>query len=212
MVLSHGTRVRIPVGAILYIGYHCYCFDGMKRKIKTLSQKFFNRQTLKVAEGLIGKFLVRKIGGRQIESMIIEVEAYRGLDDKASHASRGKTPRTNVMFGSPGYWYVYLVYGMYHCLNVVTEKKNYPAAVLIRGVYVDGCRIQGPGRVCRYLHIDRRFNNLRATRKNNLWVEDRGIKIKPREVQRGKRIGVDYAGAWKEKLWRFYIKSVESVS
>lgn len=171
-----------------------------------LSRKFFNRPTLKVAEELLGKYIVRKIGNKEYAAKIIDVEAYIGIRDKASHASRGKTPRAEVMFGPPGYWYVYLIYGMHHCGNIVTEKKNYPAAVLIRGIDAEGNRVQGPGRVCRYLQIDRQFNNTVAVRKNNLWIEDRGVKINPRELQRGMRIGVEYAGIWKEKLWRFYLE------
>lgn len=133
--------------------------------------------------------------------MITEVEAYVGQKDKASHASRGKTPRTEIMFGTSGYWYVYLIYGMYYCLNIVTEKENYPAAILIRGV--EG--ISGPGRVTRYFGIDKNFNATSASRKTGLWIEDREVIIKPHQVKREKRIGVDYAGEWKDKLWRFSI-------
>ncbi len=133
--------------------------------------------------------------------MITEVEAYVGPEDRASHASRGKTPRTEVMFGHAGYWYVYLIYGMHYCVNIVTEQKNYPAAILIRGV--EG--VSGPGRVTKYFVIDKRFNAKRATHASGLWIEDRGVIIKPRHVRRGKRIGVDYAEKWKDKKWRFYL-------
>lgn len=169
---------------------------------RVLSQQFFNRPTLDVAQELLGKFLVCKKGDKIIFAMIIEVEAYMGLEDKASHASRGRTKRTGIMFGKPGYWYVYLIYGMHYCVNIVTEEEGYPAAILIRGV--EG--VSGPGRVAKYFAIDKRFNAKRATRVNGLWIEDRGVELKPRQIRRGKRIGVDYAGRWKDKKWRFFIK------
>lgn len=167
----------------------------------TLPKTFFNRPTLRVARCLLGKFLVRKIGNRIIVAMITDVEAYVGHRDKASHVSRGKTLRTKVMFGDPGVWYVYLIYGMHYCLNIVTEKEGYPAAILIRGV--EG--ISGPGRVCRFFEIDKKVNALPASKKTGLWIEDRGITINSRRVMRGKRIGVDYAGVWKDKKWRFFL-------
>lgn len=168
---------------------------------KKLCAQFFNRPTLDVAKELLGAFLVYKKEGRIIEAMITEVEAYVGPKDKASHASRGYTPRTEVMFGKPGHWYVYMIYGMYFCLNIVTEKENYPAAILIRSV--EGAK--GPGRVCRFFKIDKSFNALPANRRTGLWIEDRGVIIKPCQVKRGTRIGVDYAGKWKDKKWRFCI-------
>ena len=135
--------------------------------------------------------------------MITEVEAYVGPKDKASHASRGKTSKNEIMFGKAGYWYVYMIYGMYYCLNIVTEKEGYPAAILIRSAG----DVVGPGRVCRYLQIDNSsrliINKRPADKKTGLWVEDRGIKIKPSQIKRSKRIGVDYAEEWKDKLWRF---------
>jgi DNA-3-methyladenine glycosylase len=217
-----------------------------------LQQKFFNRPTLKIAKELLGKFLVRKNGKNKIAGMITETEAYVGPEDKASHASRlwrgspraarGKTERTKVMFGKAGQWYVYLIYGMHYCLNIVTEKENYPAAILIRSVAVPrkhsnilkqagmfyGRRIAGPGRVCKYFKIDKKFNAKSADTKTGLWIEDRGVKINSRlikrgksigvdraffldcplrrfVIKRGKRIGVDYAGRWKDKPWRFYL-------
>ena len=133
--------------------------------------------------------------------MITEVEAYIGSEDKASHASKGETPRTKVMFGKPGYWYVYLIYGVHYCLNIVTEEKGYPAAVLIRSV--EG--ISGPGRVSKYFCIDTRFNALSASKKTRLWIEDRGVVIPRGKIRSGKRIGIDYAGKWKDKLWRFSV-------
>ena len=162
-----------------------------------LPKTFFNRPTIAVARDLLGKFLVHKIGIRTIEGMITEVEAYVGPEDKASHASRGRTERTKVMFGHPGHWYIYLVYGMHHCLNVVTEKEGYPAAILIRSI--EG--VSGPGRVSKHFKIEKRLNKKPASQTGGLWIEDRGICITKR--MHGKRIGVDYAGKWKDKLWRW---------
>lgn len=167
----------------------------MRGKYPSLSKEFFNRPTLRVAEEFLGKFLVREVDGENIEGMITEVEAYIGFEDNASHASRGKTPRTEVMFGPAGVWYVYLIYGMYCCLNIVTEADGFPAAILIRSV--EG--INGPGRICRHFQITRELNKKPAA-ASGLWIEDRGIK--PNSIKRAKRIGVDYAGKWKEKLWR----------
>ncbi len=124
-------------------------------KLAKFNNEFLNKNTLWVAKNLLGKFLCRRLkSGRIISSMITETEAYRGFDDKASHVSKGRTKRTEVMFAPAGAIYVYLIYGMYHCLNIVTEKKDYPAAVLIRGV--DGAN--GPGRVCKYFNINRDLN------------------------------------------------------
>lgn len=135
--------------------------------------------------------------------MITEAEAYEGHDDRASHASKGKTARTAIMFGSPGYWYVYLVYGMHEMLNVVTGPDGHPSAVLIRGV--EG--IEGPGRVTKRCGITRAQNTLPATHETGLWIEDRGIHIAPRQILKTPRIGVAYAGEeWAAKPWRFVVK------
>lgn len=134
--------------------------------------------------------------------MITEVEAYDGFDDKASHAAKGKTKRTEVMYGPPGRWYVYFIYGMYEMLNIVTGKDGYPSAVLIRGV--EG--IDGPGKLTRELGITRAFNTKPATMGNGLWIEDRGITIPKSGMSATPRIGVAYAGKWARKKWRFVIK------
>jgi DNA-3-methyladenine glycosylase len=175
----------------------------MKTKPRILSRIYFNRPTLTVARSLIGKYLVRERDGRVLAGKIVEVEAYVGPDDKACHASKGRTQRTDVMFGPGGIAYVYFIYGMYHCLNVVTEREEFPAAVLIRAIEVDGELIDGPGRLCRALQIDRRLNRVDLTTGESLWFEDRGVSVRKGDVEAHPRIGVDYAGEWAKKLWRF---------
>lgn len=171
-----------------------------------LERKYFNRRTLDVARSLIGKYLVRDNGQGQVAGKIIEVEAYVGPRDKACHASKGRTKRTDVLFGPPGMSYVYLIYGMYHCLNVVTEREQFPAAVLIRAIEVDGTLIDGPGRLCRALNIDRSLNRFDLTLGRALWLEHRAVRVKPTDVGTYPRIGVDYAGIWAKKPWRFRLR------
>ena len=174
--------------------------------INILSKKFFNSPTLIVAEQLLGKFLLENISGVTRAYMITEVEAYDGPDDLASHASKGKTPRTEVMFGDPGIFYVYLVYGMHHMLNIVTGPADYPAAVLIRGIVSEeGPEFNGPAKLSKALGIDKKFNKLSATKNNNLWFEDRGVTIPKKQILTSPRIGVDYAKEWKDKPYRFFI-------
>lgn len=166
-----------------------------------LTGDFFNRNTLVVARQLLGKFLVRKRGKTVHAEMITETEAYHGCSDGASHASRGRTPRTQVMFGPPGHTYVYLVYGMYHCLNFTTMRQGFPAAVLIRGIDMPGG--DGPGRLCKLLGITKEQNRLSA-KNQELWIEDRGIRIPRNDILSAPRVGVAYAGPeWAAKPWRF---------
>lgn len=169
---------------------------------KVLKKKFFDRPTLVVAQDLLGKFLVRKKNGKIIALMITEVEAYDGFKDKASHAHRGQTARNTPMFGPAGHWYVYFTYGMHWMLNVVTGPKDYPAAVLIRGV--EG--ISGPGRVTKKLGVNGGFINETVSVKTGLWIEDREIGIKKSEIKKTPRIGIDHAGpVWAKKKHRFTI-------
>ncbi len=170
-------------------------------KKKILTQKFFDRPTLVVARALLGKFLCR--GGRCF--MITEVEAYDGFKDKASHASRGETPRNFPMFGKGGRWYVYFTYGMHWMLNIVTGPKNYPAAVLIRALG-SPTSLNGPAKLTKYLKIDKKFNNKPANKKIGLWIEDRDMKIKTSQIKCKKRVGVDNAGRWASKLYRFVLE------
>lgn len=174
---------------------------------KILGKSFFDRPTLKVAEDLLGKFIVKKVGEKKVYAMVIETEAYDGLEDKASHAHKGKTQRNRAMFGEAGYWYVYLVYGMHNMLNIVTGKKSYPAAVLIRGIVLsDSQKINGPGKLTKLFKIDRKFNEKKANKETGLWIEDRGIQLSESQIKKTPRIGVDYAGPCAKKLYRFVLK------
>ncbi|MBM4138818.1 MAG: DNA-3-methyladenine glycosylase [Nitrospira sp.] len=173
---------------------------------KPIPRAFFNRPTLTVARALVGKYLVREHGKGIVVCKIIEVEAYIGEKDKACHASKGRTARTDVMFGPAGFAYVYLIYGMYHCLNVVTEREGFPAAILIRTVEIDGELIDGPGCLCRALDVDRSFHRLDLTMGRSLWFEDRGIDVPRGRIGRLPRIGVEYAEEWAKKLWRFRLR------
>lgn len=155
-----------------------------------------------VAQELLGKFLVRKVAGKTITLMITEAEAYHGFNDLGSHASRGKTPRNAPMFMGPGTIYVYFTYGMHWMLNFVTEREEYPAAVLIRAAG----DIVGPARLTKALSIDKKLTGKPLGKKIGLWVEDRGVKVNPKDIQKTPRIGILYAGAYTNKLWRFVLK------
>lgn len=162
-----------------------------------------SRDTVAVARSLVGLVLVaRQSDGSRLARRITEVEAYNGPEDLACHASRGHTKRTAVMFGPGGVWYVYLVYGMHEMLNLVTGPRDFPAAVLIRGV----AQISGPGRVTRAFGVDRRLNGQPCARATGLWIEDDGFVPSPGAVIATPRIGIDYAGSpWVEKPWRFVL-------
>jgi DNA-3-methyladenine glycosylase len=165
---------------------------------------FYRRTPLQVARALLGQVLARRRDdGAVLRGRIVETEAYLGPHDLASHSAKGRTARTEVMFGPPGYAYVYFIYGMHHCFNVVTGKG---AAVLIRALEpLDGlsARLDGPGRLTRAFDIDRRHSGLRLDGAQ-LWLE-RGSPVPARRVRRGPRVGVDYAGAWALKPYRFQV-------
>ena len=161
-----------------------------------LGHEFFNRSSVLVAKDLLGMYLVRD----EIRYIIVETEGYEGPEDKASHASRGRTPRNTPMFGEPGTIYVYFTYGMHWMLNIVCGRKDHPAAVLIRGVR--GCI--GPGRLTKKLGIDKVLNGKMLGKKTRLWIEE-GERIG--KVRRTPRIGVASAGpTWSKKLYRFVLE------
>ena len=165
---------------------------------------FFDRPAARVARDLLGKQLVRRSGRAVVSSMVTETEAYEGPHDLACHAARGRTARTEIMFGPPGTLYVYLIYGIHWMLNVVTGEAGYPAAVLIRAVEA----ASGPGRLTSALGIDKTLNGKVAGETTGLWFEDVGRKLSRRSVVRTPRIGVDYAGpVWSAKHLRFVLPS-----
>ncbi|MDR1864891.1 MAG: DNA-3-methyladenine glycosylase [Bacteroidales bacterium] len=163
-----------------------------------LDSRFYTQDVLEVAPGLLGKILTCKVGKEYLRLRITETEAYRGTDDLACHASKGRTPRTDAMFRTGGTIYVYYIYGMYWMFNVVTSVENDPQAVLVRGV--EG--IYGPGRLTRRLHIDKSFYGEDLSVSQRILIEDDGYR--PPYVS-GKRIGVNYAGEWKDKPWRWTV-------
>jgi DNA-3-methyladenine glycosylase len=189
-----------------------------------LPRSFYEQSTVDVAKLLLGKFLVRKHPDGASVGRIVETEAYIGPQDLACHAAKGRTKRTEVMFGAAGHAYVYFIYGFYSMLNLVTEAKDYPAAVLIRAVEpVKGMELMkqrrrsdelrnlasGPGKLCQAFAIDRSLNGADVCAKD-LYIEDRGGP--PPRILSTARIGVDYAGKWKDKRLRFIVRGSEFVS
>lgn len=175
-----------------------------------MSRDFYKQDTLKVARELLGCFLVRAIGDETVRARIVETEAYVGEDDLACHASKGRTKRTEIMYGEAGHAYIYLVYGMYHCLNIVTERKGFPAAVLIRAVEIEDVSFKqtnGPGKLCRFLSIDRMLNGADMTSAEGVWIE-KGVHIPDADVMAHPRIGIDYAKHCKDYPWRFVLRSL----
>lgn len=163
-----------------------------------LPLSFFNRPTLTVAQELLGKEIVFN----EHRAVITETEAYIGEDDPACHAAKGRTKRTEVMYGRAGFSYVYLIYGMYHCLNFVTEEIDYPAAVLIRAVHINGIddkKLNGPGKLCRFLGITTEHNATDLIHSDSFYVT--GTNRVP-SFTATPRIGIS---SGKELLWRFLI-------
>jgi len=178
---------------------------------RRLGRKFYQQPTLTVARQLLGKYLVRKVGSKKLVGKIIETEAYIGPRDKASHAYRGKvTPRNRVEYEEGGHVYIYLVYGMYWQLNIITSRAGKPECVLIRALEVRGGDknvASGPGKLCRYLQLDKSFYGEDLTRSKRIWIEDRGEIVRPARIEKTPRIGIDYAGPyWSQKKWRFLVK------
>ncbi|HEX3843916.1 MAG TPA: DNA-3-methyladenine glycosylase [Steroidobacteraceae bacterium] len=182
---------------------------------RKITRDFYARNTLTVARELIGMHLVHADGGTVRAGRIVETEAYQGPQDLAAHSSRGRTQRTEVMFGPPGHAYVYFIYGFWYCLNIVTEAVGVPHAVLLRALEpVTGVadRTWGPGLLCRAMAIDKRSNGADLC-GDVLWLERPAAMSRhaPR-IARAERIGVDYAGEWARRPWRFYDKDSRYVS
>ena len=179
--------------------------------MKKLTRNFYTQPTLKTAKELLGKYIVRKIGKKKLTGKIIETEAYVGPQDRASHAYKGKrTSRNKAEYLIGGHIYIYLVYGMYWQLNISTFKKEKPECVLIRAVEAPREKISltnGPGKLCRYLKLDRSFYGEDLTKSKRIWLEDKGEKTESPQILLAKRIGIDYAGSyWAGKKLRFLLK------
>lgn len=201
--------------------------------MKKLDRNFFDRDSLIVAQELLGKVIVHIVDGKKLSGKIVEAEAYMGITDKAAHSYGGRrTPRVEVMYGNPGFSYVFIVYGMHYCFNVVTREKGNPQAVLIRAVEpVDGVEYMalnrfnkkydcltkkqinnltnGPGKLCKALLIDKSLNGEDLC-GSNLYIEE-GENEKFNKIA-SKRIGIDYAEEAKDYLWRFYIEDNPYIS
>jgi len=180
--------------------------------MKKLPRAFYDRDTIFVAKELLGKFLVHISDGVERIGKIVETEAYLGPHDLAAHSARGLTPRTKVMFGPPGHAYVYFIYGMYFCMNVVTEREGHASAVLLRAIEpvknIEG-RTCGPGLLCRAMKIDKRLNGHDLLSDDFFIAESEAEKF---SIVKGPRIGVDYAKHWAKRHLRFYIKNNPCVS
>ncbi len=200
--------------------------------MKKLSRSFYNRSTLDVARDLLGKIIVHRVDGKEISGRIVETEGYIGAIDKACHCYKKITKRTEVMFGQPGHAYVYLIYGMYCCMNIVTESEGVGAAVLIRALEplkgIEEMAVNrykktlnelnkrqlnnltnGPGKLCMALNITREENKEDLTGEGLFLLDDGFDSF---EIAKGKRINIDYAQEAKDFEWRFYIKGNKYVS
>jgi len=178
-----------------------------------LPRSFYDRDTVLVAHELLGMHLVHVVSGVERVGRIVEVEAYLGPHDLAAHSSKGLTNRTRVMFGPPGHAYVYLIYGMHWCMNVVTQREGMASAVLLRALEpvknVEG-RTQGPALLCKAMGIDGRVNG-HDLLGDELHVRRPGRRD-PISIVKRPRIGVDYAGHWARRLLRFYVRGNAFVS
>ena len=193
-----------------------------------ISKEFYNRSALDVAQDLLGKVLVREVDGKILKGKIVETEAYIGLIDKACHAYNGRrTKRTEVLYEDAGVSYIYFIYGLYHCFNVVTNKKDIAEAVLIRAIepineldYISNIRYNkryneltkaqsknltnGPSKLCLAYLLNKDLNAVKLYEKGTVYITDDNNE--DFEIVESKRIGIDYAEEAKDFLWRFYIK------
>jgi len=202
---------------------------------KRLKRNFYTRSTLTVAKELLGKYLVRKIGNKKLVGRIVETEAYIGPQDKASHAYKGKiTKRNKTEYLEGGHIYIYLCYGIHWQLNFTTEEEGKPECVLIRAlepiiadkheyttnitnknsrkfVKIRGLA-NGPGKLCRWMKLNKSFDGEDITKSKRIWLESSGKRLKKSCIIAGSRIGIDYAKEWAKKPWRFYVKDNSFVS
>ena len=198
------------------------CAEGMGMKPRILPRDFYARDTVKVAKDLLGKRLVRVKDKNRMEGRIVEVEAYRGLDDPASHAFRGPTPRNAPMFGEPGHAYIYFTYGNHYCLNITTQEVGTPGAVLLRAIQpLEGMRemrllrpnvqdsnlTNGPGKLTKALGIDKSLNEVDMTKRGELFVTESDETIF--NVAESVRVGISQGA---DRLWRFYVAGNSYVS
>ncbi|AAK80911.1 MULTISPECIES: DNA-3-methyladenine glycosylase [Clostridium] len=198
-----------------------------------LIREFYSRDTIVVAKELLGKVLVHEVNGIRTSGKIVEVEAYRGINDKGAHAYGGRrTPRTEALYGPAGHAYVYFIYGLYYCMNVVAMQEGIPEGVLIRAIEpIEGIEVMserrfkklfndltkyqlknltnGPSKLCSAMEI-RREQNLMDLNGDELYIEEG--KNESFEIVEAKRVGIDYAEEAKDYLWRFYIKGNKCVS
>lgn len=181
-----------------------------------LPQEFYFADTLSVARSLLGKVLHIQISGEEFQARIVETEAYLGVEDPACHTfGNKKTPRTKSMYMDGGHSYVYMIYGMYYCLNFVTRSSEHPEAVLIRGLEPlptpkdakkKDLKTNGPGKLCKFYGITKSHDGVRLWKKSSpLYVSDDGYKISEKDIVEQPRIGVDYAGDAAFWPLRFYI-------
>lgn len=199
-----------------------------------ISKDFYNRSALDVAKDLLGKVLVREVDGKVLKGKIVETEAYIGSIDKACHAYNGRrTKRTEILYEDAGVSYIYFIYGLYHCFNVVTNKKDIAEAVLIRGIepingldYISNIRYNkkydeltkaqlknltnGPSKLCLAYLLNKDLNAVKLYEKGQVYITDENNE--EFEIVESKRIGIDYAEEAKDFLWRFYIKDSIYVS
>lgn len=165
---------------------------------RRIDADFFHRDALEVAPDLVGKILVHRLpDGTELRERIAETEAYRGEEDRGCHASKGRTKRTELLFGESGVIYVYLCYGMHWLMNVITGEKDQPQGVLLRA----GERFDGPAKLTKKMLIDGSFNGKALRGNEEIWFEDDGCRP---DIRTAPRVGIDYAGEyWKDIEWRF---------
>jgi DNA-3-methyladenine glycosylase len=182
--------------------------------LRALPRSFYERDTVAVAGELLGTYLVHVQQGVERIGRIVEVEAYLGPHDLAAHSSKGLTARNRSMFGPAGHAYVYMIYGMHFCMNVVTEGAGRGSAVLLRALEPArnlAGRTQGPGLLCKAMHIDRRLDG-HDLLSDDLFIAPAEATVPRPRIACARRIGVDYAGPWSRRLLRFYVKGNPFVS